>query len=316
MKRGPFESFSVWAWGALATLILGACAGPGTSVAAPPIPEDPAVQSGQIWVEEDGGEAVLAFDTFGQAQAGSPAILYLHGWCENRGFWKPTASGLQEEWFGVTVDLPGYGASPRAGAGQDPIAWAARLAKFARSMHDGPWVVVGHSLGGVVALETVRALQETGHASGAVVVHSLYDPSRKFDQETNREFANSLRKDFPGQMKAFVDALVPRKTTGALSDWVLAQMQATDPVVAAEGLSTLESYDLPQCLKAIQVPVRAINAKMRSTNAAANRRLIKNFDVFILESIEGSGLDLMLQDPTGFRALLRRALGEMQTASH
>ncbi len=320
MKRGPFESrvsyFSRWWCAALFGAVLSACVGPGSSVAPPPGPHDPQTTPRQAWAAEGDEGTVLAYDTFGQAQAGAPAILYLHGWCEHRGFWRPTASALQEEWFAVTVDLPGYGASQTTEKDQDPVAWAAHLASFARSLHDGPWVVVGHSLGGVVALETARALQETGHASGAVVVHGLYDPSRKFDQELNRAFANSLRQDYSGQMKAFVDALVPERTTGALSNWVLAQMQATDPAVAVAGLAALETYDLPKCLKALKVPVRAINARMRTTNATANRRLIKNFDVFILDSIEGPGLDLMLQNPTGFRTLLRRALGEMQTANH
>lgn len=296
----------------LASLVLGACSGPGFVSAPPPEMVETAPSPSQLWVDEatDGGS--LAFDRFGADRADGPAILFLHGWCENRMFWKPTATALQETNLCVTADLPGYGGSSDLEGKPDPKVWAARMARFARSAYDGPWVIVGHSMGGVVALETARLLQETDQAQGVVVVHGLYDPTRKFDGEMNRAFAGALEEDYPGQIKAFVNALVPPRTTGALSGWVAAQMQSTDKGVAVTGLSVLEDYDLQACLKALTVPVRAINAKMRTTHTSANKRLLKDFEVYILDSIEGPGLDLMLQDPTGFRALLGQALQDFR----
>jgi pimeloyl-ACP methyl ester carboxylesterase len=253
----------------------------------------------------------LAFDRFGTEPIGQPAILFLHGWCENRGFWRPTAEVFGAQAFCISVDLPGHGASTVGESAPDPVEWGARLARLAGSLHDGPWVVVGHSLGGVIALETGLALQAEQQAAGVVVVHGLYDPDRKFDAAMNREFARALEADFDGQLKAFVEALVPPRTQGQLSDWVADQMQKTDPAVAVAGLGALENYDVAACLQRLKVPVRAINATMRATNMAANRRLIDDFDLYLLDSIEGPGLDLMLQDPVGFRALLHRALGDM-----
>ena len=299
----------------LAGVILTACAGAGFEGAPPPEWQDPALQPNQVWTTDDGQGIELAYNTYGVTQSGQPAILFLHGWCENRWFWKPTATALQERTLCVTVDLPGYGDSSDAGAPADPVVWAQRLAEFAMGVHDGPWVVVGHSLGGVVALETARHLQTAERASGVVVVHGLYDPSREFDKEMTQAFAASMQKDFTGQIDAYVNALVPPRSAGALSGWVANQMKATEANVAIAGLEALEGYDLITCLKALKVPVRAINAGMRATNRTANQRLIADFDVFILESIDGPGLDLMLQDPVGFRALLDRALQEFSSPS-
>ncbi|MCA9000491.1 MAG: alpha/beta hydrolase [Planctomycetes bacterium] len=283
---------------------LGACSGPQFAPAEPPVLAQGT--AGQVWSD---GQGELAFEVFGERGDDRPAILFLHGWCENRGFWKPTAAALAKDAFCVTVDLPGYGGSGRDGGKPDPVVWAGRMAAFAREQHAGDWVVVGHSLGGVVALETARALKES--ARGVVVVHGLYDPARRFDAAMNRDFGEALGRDFPGQIDAFVEALVPKRTSGALTGWVAAQMKRTDPDVAVAGLGALENYEIEPCLADLRIPVRAINAKMRATNLAANRRMIRDFEVLILESIQGSGLDLMLLDPTGFRALLAKSLEPM-----
>ncbi|MDF1838395.1 MAG: alpha/beta hydrolase [Planctomycetota bacterium] len=255
---------------------------------------------------------MLAYDRYGQRQGDEPAILFLHGWCEHRKFWKPTASILQESHMCVAVDVPGYGGSTYQQGGANPLDWASQVATFVRSIDDGPWIVVGHSMGGVIALETARILQDSGQAHGVVVVHGLYDPNRKFDVDMNMEFASALEADFSGQIEHFVNAMVPPKLTGALSEWIATQMKTTQKRVAIDGLMAHKDYDLEACLKALTVPVRAINAKMRTTHTSANKRLLKDFEVYILDSIEGPGLGLMLQDPTGFRALLGKALQDFR----
>ncbi|MFT4646945.1 MAG: pimeloyl-ACP methyl ester carboxylesterase [Glaciecola sp.] len=314
MKRRPNSSCRL-GLALLASLIVGACSGPSFVSASPPESSDPILSVGHAWVDEAGGGGTLAFDSYGESGVDEPAILFLHGWCENRGFWKPTATALQADTLCVSVDLPGYGSSSDLEGKPDPVAWAERVARLALSVHDGPWVVVGHALGGVVALETARILQATNQGRGVVVVHGLYDPIRELDHEIVRAFSGSLEKDYPGQINAFVDAMVPPRSAGALSGWVADQMQSTDKGVAVAGLGALEHYDLPACLKALNVPVRAINAKMRTTHVSANKRLIGDFEVYVLDSIEGPGLDLMLQDPVGFRELLHRALQDFSPAT-
>lgn len=81
-----------------------------------------------------------------------PAVLLLHGLGASAGSWAPVVAGLRSRWRGpiITVDLPGHGASsplPEVSYRAIAAAVSARLGTL------DDVFVVGHSLGGLVALE-------------------------------------------------------------------------------------------------------------------------------------------------------------------
>ena len=76
---------------------------------------------------------------------GKPAVLALHGWRRTRADLLPALTGLD----GLAVDLPGFGASPPPATAWGSADYADALAPAITA----PVVVVGHSLGGRVALQ-------------------------------------------------------------------------------------------------------------------------------------------------------------------
>ena len=54
---------------------------------------------------------MLAYSDLGKGDA----VNLLHGFCENKQIWQPTASALAEHRRVVCVDLPGFGESPSEG---------------------------------------------------------------------------------------------------------------------------------------------------------------------------------------------------------
>ena len=99
--------------------------------------------------------------------AGSgPPLLVLHGVGENGAYWHTVLPGLAERYTVYAPDLPGYGDSeplapgtpgaPGTGDGPTPARFAAVMADFLDAVtapDAGPALVVGHSLGGSIALE-------------------------------------------------------------------------------------------------------------------------------------------------------------------
>ena len=80
---------------------------------------------------------------------GPALLLLLHGLGADADVWDPLLPHVEEQWRWAAVDLPGHGGSaplPRYSFG----ALAAAVAPVAAP--DQPVVVLGHSLGGVVAL--------------------------------------------------------------------------------------------------------------------------------------------------------------------
>ncbi len=91
------------------------------------------------------------------AGSGRPLLL-LHGVGESAGYWREVLPRLADRYTVYAPDLPGYGASDPLGPGVEPTP--ARLAAVMAAFLDtvtgpdtGPAVVVGHSLGGSIALE-------------------------------------------------------------------------------------------------------------------------------------------------------------------
>jgi pimeloyl-ACP methyl ester carboxylesterase len=107
-----------------------------------------------------------AFVRLAGANAG-PALVLLHGLPTSSWLWRRCLPGLADQlpgWRIIAPDLPGYGHSvPRAGAGPRHLGrW---LHALLRDQGVTRFVLVGHDLGGLVALTDAAA--RTGQIAGS-----------------------------------------------------------------------------------------------------------------------------------------------------
>lgn len=82
---------------------------------------------------------------------GSP-VVFIHGFCETREMWFPYVEPLAKDYQVICVDLPGYGESPLEQTQLSLEEVADQLADWMKSGGIEKAVVIGHSLGGYVAL--------------------------------------------------------------------------------------------------------------------------------------------------------------------
>jgi pimeloyl-ACP methyl ester carboxylesterase len=114
--------------------------------------------------------ARLSFDDVG---AGSPVFVFVHGFACDRQAWAPQLADLSRDHRCINVDLRGRGAS-EAAPPFDVTTAADDLAALIREVGVAPAVVVGHSLGGVVAL--VLNERHPDLVLGTVIGDSPIDP--------------------------------------------------------------------------------------------------------------------------------------------
>ncbi|MEA5423362.1 alpha/beta fold hydrolase [Synechococcus sp. CCY9202] len=86
-----------------------------------------------------------------------PPLLLVHGFAAGSGHWRHNAPALADAgWCVYALDLVGFGASsqPAAAPGRtlDNRLWARQLQAFLEQVVQAPAVLIGHSLGGLVAL--------------------------------------------------------------------------------------------------------------------------------------------------------------------
>lgn len=81
-----------------------------------------------------------------------PSIVLLHGMGSSHRSWHRVARDLATERRVVVPDLPGFGGSDPVGAGFQPAAVADVIAAALKERGVEPFDLVGHSLGGLVAV--------------------------------------------------------------------------------------------------------------------------------------------------------------------
>jgi pimeloyl-ACP methyl ester carboxylesterase len=105
-------------------------------------------------------------------------LLLIHGIGSTRAFWDPIVPMLGDSFTCVAIDVPGFGAASPIGA---PVT-VARLAAAIAEDDRGPVVVVGHSLGGMIAQEL--ALLAPDRVRGLVLCNTIpgvTDGAREFN---------------------------------------------------------------------------------------------------------------------------------------
>jgi pimeloyl-ACP methyl ester carboxylesterase len=99
---------------------------------------------------------------------GDPALLLIHGWATQRSIFGPLVAAMSQAHRVVAVDLRGYGESDAPMQDYSVEGYADDVAWMAAALQLNRPVVIGHSLGGFVALELAARL----HARAAVILES------------------------------------------------------------------------------------------------------------------------------------------------
>lgn len=144
-------------------------------------------------------DSQLHFELHGHT---GPHVLLIHGFCETSAVWHPWAELLTNCRI-ITIDLPGFGRSPLPVA-QVSMEWVAE--QVLDVVHKNQWkpVVVGHSLGGYVALAMAERAPDS--LNGLMLFHSTPFPDSD-ERKVNRDKAMAFVSEHG--VEAFTRGLIP-----------------------------------------------------------------------------------------------------------
>jgi pimeloyl-ACP methyl ester carboxylesterase len=149
------------------------------------------------------GTAIHVLDW--EAPADAPGIVFVHGGAAHAHWWSFLAPMFTEHWHPVAFDLSGHGDSGwRERYSHE--TWAAEVMETARTAgFPGPPIVVGHSLGGLVTMQTAATYGDA--LAGVVIVDA---PVRRPDPESEARARGTAFKA-PGTYPDFATALTRYK---------------------------------------------------------------------------------------------------------
>jgi pimeloyl-ACP methyl ester carboxylesterase len=113
----------------------------------------------------DTGEIVI---NYVEGPRSGPPMVLLHGLTARYQAWASISAHLTPEWHVFACDLRGHGNSGRANGEYRVVDYARDIACFLHRSVEEPAVVVGHSLGGLTAIEVASEVPEC--VSGVVLL--------------------------------------------------------------------------------------------------------------------------------------------------
>jgi pimeloyl-ACP methyl ester carboxylesterase len=240
---------------------------------------------------------------------GDAALVFLHGWCGDREYWKHQGEVFAADYRVVVLDQAGHGESGKGRKAWTANCLAGDVEAVVKTLGLKRVILVGHSMGGPVAL--LAAKRMLGTVVAVVGVDTLQNAEFKLRDEVRKQILDSVKKDFKGTVRQMLAGQLPEKVDTELKKWLQAKAEGQDPEMALALMRDLFGLDTVTAFKEAKVPVRCINSaggyqSFIPTAVETN----KKYADFGAVTIEGVGHYPMLEKPDEFNRRLRDVLKE------
>jgi pimeloyl-ACP methyl ester carboxylesterase len=208
----------------------------------------------------------------------------------------------------ITLDLAGHGSSGRAREAWTIRNFATDVAAVVRAVGGRRIILVGHSLGGPVALEAALLLRQETVA--VVGVDTFFDG---WLTSWVRDVSSQLRADFGRTVSRLVRGFFSPTADSALVSRVVISLASAPPEIAIPAFEDLHPWmrdRFAAAVAALEVPLAVLQASSAGHAALQGQRSrLRGLEV---DSMPGSGHFMMLENPGVFNTHLDSLLQRVQ----
>ncbi|CND62112.1 hydrolase [Mycobacterium tuberculosis] len=203
--------------------------------------------------------------------ADGPTVAFVHGWGCNRTDFDAITTFLPGHYRVLAIDLAEHGESRSARDVWTMEEFARDVAAVLEAESVGTCVVVGHSLGGAVAVEAGRILPDV--VSQVVALDALHYLSLFPAQDEHQAGAmmQAFHEDFPSAVRGLVEAGSPEGTDPAAKDAYFTKMSAVRQPAGLRCFEGLVQWDMDAALLEAKQPITVFGVRSIITREAVDR---------------------------------------------
>jgi pimeloyl-ACP methyl ester carboxylesterase len=248
--------------------------------------------------------AKVHYESYG---AGKDAVVFIHGWTCDLTFWRGQAP-VYEKRRSLLIDLPGHGQSAKPDVPYTQDRFARAVEAVMRDAGVEHAILVGHSMGGPVALTFIRLFP--GKASGLVLVDAYIPQPPKDDaaRDAQKAQTDTLVKTWSGPeyktiASVMIGSMFSDKTTPAQREEIRSKMLSAPQYVMVSAFQGMFALEAPKPGETYALPAAAIMVKRSRPGYEEQLRAVFP-KLSKYEEWEGSGHFLMMESPERFNKVL------------
>jgi len=238
---------------------------------------------------------------------GETALVFVHCWCCDQGYWREQVDTFSQDYTVVTIDLAGHGKSGTARDDYTLLAFGLDVANVVKHIELDRVILIGHSMGGGVILSAAFQLKEQTLA--VIGVDTYQGFQYELSDSMIAQFVQPFRQDFYHTTIGFVHGMFPPGADSVLVKEIAEDMAEGPAETGISAMINNISTDPIELLEGLDIPIYSINSRMFPIDVQANRQHYPDFEV---RFIEGVGHFVQLEDPQSFNSILDGILQEIK----
>jgi pimeloyl-ACP methyl ester carboxylesterase len=256
-------------------------------------------------------ETEIFYDYF-YKKINKKTLIFLHGWCCNRSFWKNQINYFSNEYNIITIDMAGHGDSgfkSRTDWSIDTLASDVASVIQAERIEDV--ILIGHSMADNITLHLTKF--KTFSITGIIGIDNFYQIAEPVSEELREEVIAYFDKDYLGGLKEtvlgwFVD---PKKEIDLVNQVYDQMKKVPEKVSRSVGIFTLDKLPY-EFTKSINFPIKVIACTKWTDDRAEKLYNMFNY-VEIIDMIPKSGHFPMLDRTKEFNAILKETIANIDS---
>ena len=235
--------------------------------------------------------------------SGDPPILLVHGGMDDHTHFAP-----QYEHFGINhrtiaIDLRGYGQSDKPRQNYTIAGYADDLVWLCNELQIVKPVIIGHSMGGLIALELASKFPEL--PSAIVILDSPVIPPKEFIEGLKPLVLAMQTQEYRENLKNFLLPFIGFTNDPNRKDRLLQELLLVEQHVIASTLASYSTYNSVSAAASCKVPVLYVGSGIPFSDLSRFNSLCPQL---IVEKTFGSGHYHQLEVPQQINSLIDRFL--------